>query len=324
MKKYFLLVVTTLLMACQDTLPPTEESNEYPTTRAIVDINRVSTSNPDLLDNWENVGTIVLNTIGNSGIQKKVTPPWQDGTSTLLTNKFRKDIKKEDGWKMLFHTFKEVGLDEKQNYMCFYNMFTGYLKFFYYYEGEQKSQGTQWYMRTANGEKTRLFNLANYITKTDTAQCEYSAILVSNLTGDPTNGITPGWNGFEFEVPYCTDYRNIDFTIGAYDKNITTYNFLGKEEASIVGTITGISTSTSRNSITTTLTTTTTINGEDAKKYIENLDKRAELSTKMDSLIKASTNGNHIQLSVQEPIKPLDEPLPPLHLLLPPLLPKKI
>lgn len=285
MKSHLFFILTACLVACQNDLNLNSGS---PNTRAIADESRVSVSNPDLLSNWENVQTITLNTIGTPTQNRKVTSPWSDGASIQLSDKFRKDIKQEDGWKMLFHTFKEVGLDEKQNYMCLYNIFTGYLKFFYYYEGEQKSQGTQWYIRTSNGENTKLFNLTDYITKVDTAQCEHNSVLLSNLTGDPTNGIIPGWNGFEFEVPYCTDYRNIDFVIGAYDRNITSYDFLGKGESSIVGTTTGTNTSSS-----TTTTTTATIEGEDAKKYIENLDKKAELDPKMDSLIKSASSGRH-------------------------------
>lgn len=95
-------------------------------TRAIVNNGNESKTNPFLLNDWENVNEIVLNTSGNH----KVSAPWATGTSSSLDVDFRKDIKKEDGWVMLFHTFKKKGLDEKQNYMCFYNRFTGFLKFF--------------------------------------------------------------------------------------------------------------------------------------------------------------------------------------------------
>ena len=83
--------------------------------------------NSVLLNDWENVQMISLNTSGNHN----VTVPWANGTASSLSESFRKDIKKGDGWVMLFHTFKQKGLDEKQNYMCFYNQFTGYLKVFY-------------------------------------------------------------------------------------------------------------------------------------------------------------------------------------------------
>lgn len=288
MKTRLLLLTLALCSAsCQDSafLP----SQELIQTRAVVDKNNISISNPELITNWENLKEITLNTIGTSTINKRVSTPWTD-SSTPLSEKFRKDIKAEDGWIMLFHTFKEVGLDEKQNYMCLYNQFTGFIKIFYYYEGDRNSQGTQWFVRTSNGEKAKLFNLTDYIAKTDTAKCDHNIVLYSNLSGDPTKGLVTGWNGFEFEVPYCTDYRNMDFVIGAYDKNITSYDFLGKEESSIVGTTTGTSNNTSSS---TTTTSTATIDGEDAKNYIEKLNQKAELGSKIDSLITSAPNGGH-------------------------------
>ncbi len=288
MKTRLLLLILALCSAsCQDNafLP----SQELIQTRAVVDKNNISISNPELITNWENLTEITLNTVGTSTINKRVSTPWTN-SSTPLSEKFRKDIKAEDGWIMLFHTFKEVGLDEKQNYMCLYNQFTGFIKIFYYYEGDRNSQGTQWFVRTSNGEKAKLFNLTDYIAKTDTAKCDHNIVLYSNLSGDPTKGLVTGWNGFEFEVPYCTDYRNIDFVIGAYDKNITSYDFLGKGESSIVGTTTGTSNNTSSS---TTTTSTATVDGEDAKKYIDNLNQKAELGSKIDSLITSVPNGGH-------------------------------
>ena len=116
MKTRLLLLILALCSAsCQDNafLP----SQELIQTRAVVDKNNISISNPELITNWENLKEITLNTIGTSTINKRVSTPWTD-SSTPLSEKFRKDIKAEDGWIMLFHTFKEVGLDEKQNYMC--------------------------------------------------------------------------------------------------------------------------------------------------------------------------------------------------------------
>lgn len=202
-------------------------------TRAIVNNGNESKTNPFLLNDWENVNEIVLNTSGNH----KVSAPWATGTSSSLDVDFRKDIKKEDGWVMLFHTFKKKGLDEKQNYMCFYNRFTGFLKFFYYYEGDRQSQGTQWYMKTADGTNSTIFNFTNYLASGDTSHNINMAVF-SNQVGDPTKGLEPGWNGFEFEVPYCTDYKNIDFIVGAYDKTLTTYDFSGDVKLNTTGTIT--------------------------------------------------------------------------------------
>ena len=264
MKKNFLLGVLLSLgfLSCQDK----NTFVDLPITRAIVDSVNVSISNPDLIDNWENIDEILLNTSGEA-----VTAPWCDGATTHLPSDFRKDIKKKDGWRILFHTFKKIGLDKKQNYICFYNQFTGYIKIFYYYEGSAKSQGTQWFVRTGNGEKTHLFSLANYIAKSDTA--EANEILCSNMTGVPTDGINIGWNGFEFEVPYCTDYKGIDLILGAYDTNITSFDFVGKEDLESVGTITTTNKSEGSSGL---LRGIANLAGGQAKKFVDNIVEEAD------------------------------------------------
>lgn len=211
-------------------------------TRAVVPEYGVSTSNPDLISDWENVPRIILNTLGTDTKNKSVTSPWTDGTISSLPETFRKDIKKEDGWKMLFHTFKEVGLDEKLNYLCFYNQFTGFIKVFYFYEGENRSQGTQWFLMTSEGQKVALLDAPDYLSKLQSEPATNNKLLFSNLVNNPTNGLEKGWNGFEFQVPrYTRDLTNIDFIIGAYDRQITNFNLLGKEYLNTVGTITSVS-----------------------------------------------------------------------------------
>lgn len=99
---------------------------------------RVSVTNPNLIDDWENVETIYLNSSSRYA-PTGVTAPWKDGNISALPSDFLKDIKKKDGWEMLFHTFKDFGIDKYQNYMCFYNKFTGIIKVFYYYEAKGES-----------------------------------------------------------------------------------------------------------------------------------------------------------------------------------------
>ena len=95
--------------------------------------NDSSQSNPDLNDNWENLDAIYLNTKDLSGESESVTAPWANGSSSILDTTFRYDTKKEDGWQMLVHTFKEATYEaEQENYMCFYNPNTGIIKMLYF------------------------------------------------------------------------------------------------------------------------------------------------------------------------------------------------
>lgn len=239
MKQLYFILLSLVLLSCSENISELANTkcqaslNQEIQTRATVDIHNQSMTNPMLLNDWENVQTISLNTSGNHN----VTAPWANGTASSLSESFRKDIKKEDGWVMLFHTFKQKGLDEKQNYMCFYNQFTGYLKFFYYYEGDRDSQGTQWYIKTADGTNSRIFNFTDYLAAGDTS-CDINMVVFSNQIGDLAKGLEPGWNGFEFEVPYCTDYKNTEFVIGAYDRKVSTYDFAGDVRLNTSGTIT--------------------------------------------------------------------------------------
>jgi hypothetical protein len=121
-----------MLCACTDKLDCIESPKLA--SRAIVDDESISLINPTLMYDWENVDTIVLSNPLNGGIPKRVTTPWVNGTTSTLSTDFRYDILKENGWRMLFHTFKEQGTDPGQNYMCFYNQLTGFIKIFYYYE----------------------------------------------------------------------------------------------------------------------------------------------------------------------------------------------
>lgn len=230
--------IMVCLQACHNYEEPLWDDKSMVQTRAIVDEYRPSSSNPDLLTNWENLEEIVLNTEKPTGGGYKVDVPWTDGISSNLSESFRKNIKKEDGWKMLFHTFKEVGLNKGLNYMCFYNQFIGCIKVFYYNEEAVLSQGAQWYIKTNGGIKTKMLDEVAYLSITAAEPATNDMLILSNLADVPTTGIVRGWNGFEFSFPYSTDLPIGDIKIGAYEKHITDYNITGKEFLTSLGTIT--------------------------------------------------------------------------------------
>lgn len=282
----FILFIITLF-SCQDIFE--YEEQDMLQTRAIIDSNgeNISISNPTLINNWENVTTIRLNTAGDVN-SHRITSPWSEGSAGPLSDDFRNDIKSEDGWKMLFHTFKEIGLDEKQNYICLYNIFTGYLKVFYYYEGENSYQGTQWYVKVSNNQNSRIFNLVDYISKPN-SDCPNNEIQLSNIAYlGPTTGLAPGWNGFEFEIPYCTDYRNLSFQIGAYDKKIENIYFEGMGNSTSIGTITSKKSESSN-----IVDGIANIAGKQAKKLIDSLVISSKFGNTLTNLITNITTGGY-------------------------------
>lgn len=76
--------IMVCLQACHNYEEPLWDDKSMVQTRAIVDEYRPSSSNPDLLTNWENLEEIVLNTEKPTGGGYKVDVPWTDGISSNL------------------------------------------------------------------------------------------------------------------------------------------------------------------------------------------------------------------------------------------------
>lgn len=295
MKKYSCLILLALFVgACSEDIIPIR-NGEIAETRAIVGGDNLSISNPDLINNWENIDKIVLNTSGEA-----VTAPWADGTTSPLSEAFRKDVKKEDGWEMLCHTFKEVGLDPKQNYMFLYNHFTGVVKIFYYYEGNIPHQGTQWYIMTTDGANVKMLDAPEYLAKTDSDPANNNKLFLSNAGNTPVSGIEPGWNGFEFQISrYSTDLTHMDFTIGAYDQRIISYDFLGKAALESEGTVTTTSSSSTGLS-----RSIANLMGAGAKEYIDKMANNSlgeviVLDKKLSDLIASIPKSGYVSVFQQ-------------------------
>lgn len=263
MNKLFALnfIVACFVSCSNEIVTPNVDQNDM-ATRAIVLEGSTSITNPNLLYNWENVEEIVSNVAGEN-----FTAPWVDGASTYLSTTFRKDIKKEDGWEMLFHTFKKIGLDSDQNYMCFYNRFTGYIKVFYFYNSHSNSQNTHWSIMTSGLQNIKMLDTPTYYTRPLSDAAVNNKLIVSNMTQNQAAGIEYGWNGFEFQIPrYSDDLKDMDFIIGAYDNVITTHSLWGSFNSSTTGTIT--TTSSGSSNLTNYLAK---IAGGEAKSYINSL-----------------------------------------------------
>ena len=232
MKKTIIILSTIIMAACSVEEEITfNMNNSSPTSRS--SITDESTTNPTLMTDWENVNQIVLY---NGSV---IDAPWVQGTTLSSTSEFATDIKKEDGWVMLYHTFKALNTYPNVNYIALYNRLTGFLKFFYYQESYiSNNNGGMWYYQTSNGMPTSLFNLNNYVALPNDASNKYNFVATSNISTTPTDGFKNGWNGFEIEVPYTTDYTNIPFTLSSYNQRVITHEFTGLSNSETTGTIT--------------------------------------------------------------------------------------
>lgn len=237
MKKLYYIMICVLLASCMN-----QEDDlivqQQPTTRGIVNPSNTSVTNPTLLTDWENLTTVVLNTSTPDKL-KTASLPWVAGATTLIPPSIRNDIKKEDGWTMLLHTFKNYGEDEKSCYMIFYNRFRGVLKVFYYLnETPTPNNHFLWKIQTDNNQNCSLFNIDPLFSQTSDSLPKNKAMILNNLGDTPTDGVTFGWNGFEIKVPeYSTEYRNMHFTIQGYNKAISSFSFTGNSTYTSKGSI---------------------------------------------------------------------------------------
>lgn len=240
MKKLILLtslVLACLAQSCSDEQVPTEPIKKN-LTRSEENV-RVSVTNPDLISDWENIETIVLNS-SSKRQPKTVTAPWKDGGSVNLPDEFVKDIRKNDGWEMLFHTFKDYGVDSGQNYMCFYNLFTGMLKIFYYCE-DNGNGSTLSFWDMHSDSPMKIFDSPSFFSLADNQLTANKKLTFTNATIDGNGkitGLSKGWNGFSYQVSrYSSESLDCPIYIQPVNKNVTQYNFGGKVNGSIQGTI---------------------------------------------------------------------------------------
>ena len=223
MKKFFLVILVLFaVLSCEKRMNyiPDENVNVSAVTKSLVPI-VTSTSNPDLIDNWENFTSIKLNGGGVSDA------PWiyVPGNSMNIPDYFRFDIKKEDSWKMVYHTLTDVESTEP-NYIIFYNDKTGILKVFYYSIAYENNQGLYWVLEA---------DRPTYLIQSNTITQNYQKnkfITTSNVIDHNSiselGHLNPGWNAFYFELPYCyEDNTDLKMSIYAYNVEVSDIYLIG-------------------------------------------------------------------------------------------------
>lgn len=236
MKHTLYLASILFLASCTnqtDNFPIDTDNNYQITSRVVENGGDVSTSNPDLLTDWENETQVLL----SNGYKENL--PWSIGYSGAIPSDVAKDIKKQDGWTMLFHTFKGLNENQHQNYLCFYNELTGMFKVFYYSDIiVDSNSGFLWQFKTSGDIKTGLIPTADsFYSESMNSTKKCSEIFLSPLTDNAGKGVMSGWNVFQLELAYDNNINNTDFIITAINKEITNYSFDGFFDATTKGTI---------------------------------------------------------------------------------------
>ena len=128
MRKFVVLSLLTIgLVACQDESLDVGIPQEMKSSEGVVYPMQSMSRNVSSLDtDWENMTNIQLSANEN------IYFPWaNNGSDSNMPYSFVMDIKKEDGWKMLFHSFTPEA-ESNIRYMALYNQRTGFLKVFHY------------------------------------------------------------------------------------------------------------------------------------------------------------------------------------------------
>lgn len=245
--KLLICILSLLFYSCTDEIVMEKNEIDVMMSRATAS-DLQSKTNPNLITDWENQISIVRN-CSSKYAPVSVYTPW----STYLTNSslpvdFCMDIKKKDGWTMLFHTFLDYGLNPGTEYMVFYNIFTGYLKVFYYSSNTLGETNLQWFLKTTKSEPTTAIlekvKLLTGVGKITLNSGDCQELLFLNEISNSVKGLENGWNGFQFHIPRYEELSNdLHLTLGAYSVDTIAVRMEGNYEGEIEGSFTSWSSS---------------------------------------------------------------------------------
>lgn len=236
MKQLILFVIITFIfIGCNN---EDYKSEELQNTTYITRSTR-STDIPN--DTWTNYDYCTI-----KGHSELIKAPWaENNVITTIPTGIRKDVKKEDGWDILFSSVKITNYsqpynyqetDKGANYIIFYNHFNGLLKGFCYLPKiEQQNNMGIWHIST--NDSTRLFNFAG------TDAIPYNGpkrkdVYISNISNDEiSKGFNIGWNCFQIELAYDENSINETLNIDAICLNETSFDFTGTMDFDSKGVI---------------------------------------------------------------------------------------
>ena len=147
---------------------------------------------------WENYQNIPL----SDGTQ--IYAPWGNTSSGALDEATRKDIKKEDGWVMVMHTFNEPSNQVEQlRYMIFYNQTTGMLKVFYYHDAISLGYNNGFWQVKLTESNQAITNTTGAITVPSGYKNPPEFKWTCSMPYEtPDGALSEGWNAFSMPLAY--------------------------------------------------------------------------------------------------------------------------
>lgn len=203
-----ILFLLTIITSCSDTDPEILEINDitYPL------------KNQKNEFNWEE------EPIYEICEDYKMTLPWYDGTAGMLDYYISDDYTKRQGWTMLFNTLNDK-TDCNQNYLIFYNKFTGVIRVFYYLLNNV--DGDSGFFKLWFSDFNALLNNEEYFAQPITSEILSKSAKYSNLSHFLYSWIGKGWNAFDVEITYDPTVPNKElyFSIGGLKHNKQSINY---------------------------------------------------------------------------------------------------
>lgn len=295
MKKIIYLILVTIGMsACND------EFSEYNNTlinspECIVYPMKLSQSRASSFEtDWENMNQV---TISES---ECINLPWGDIKDANMPYTFVMDIKKEDGWKMLFHTLTPEA-ESNMRYIALYNQRTGLLKVLYYLKTDAFANNSGAWELDFTTPRPYFNHTLELAVPQNTENVNYWGC--SNAVKQGHKPFKLGWNGFQVQLAYVPNITS-DYTldIDSHCMNNIEANLLGSTQSYTQGTILTHGSTNPFTALTGDLASTF---GQEAKDFLESkLDSgevkgNNETGTRSASLI-AGIGGNVVKYGLNK------------------------
>ena len=296
MKKILLFTLLVLgISACSNEELNIVSTKEIKTSEGIIYPMLSKSRNASSLENnWENIANITLP--GN----EYIIFPWANNSDSNMPYTFVMDIKKEDGWKMLFHTFTPEA-ESNMRYIALYNQRTGFLKILYYLKTDAFANNSGAWELDFTIPRPYFNHTLELAVPQNTANVNYWGC--SNAVKQGHKPFKLGWNGFQVQLAYVPNITSVyTLDIDSHCMNNIEANLLGNTQSYTQGTILTHGSTNPFTALTGDLASTF---GQEAKDFLESkLDSgevkgNNETGTRSASLI-AGIGGNVVKYGLNK------------------------
>lgn len=181
---------------------------------------------------WENYMVYQL----PSGQQ--IPTPWSPEAEGANSG-YHKDIKREDGWVMLYHNLSKMDVQSGiVKNVVFYNQRTGYLKIFIYNEGSESGSNHHYWQFSLSEGNQALTNAVHPVAAPIDFRSNTNLRYNSSVDAVYNGMISYGWNMTEVPLAYDPNLsKNISMHIGGYASTTSTLELYLELLGSASGTI---------------------------------------------------------------------------------------